>query len=81
MTLDDALTLFLNGVEEYQRLVKSGREPFSESESFKFGLENVLSASDREWADKYLSLSNSISSVNWQLKEGYLSPTPLVTET
>lgn len=51
------------------------------SRSMKDLLEAHRAEIDKEWAERYLSMQESMKSVSWQLKEGYLSPTPLFTET
>lgn len=64
---------------------RSGVSPLIQVELRRKAWESVIDAfnkeSDSVWAERYLAMQDSLKTVNWQLKEGYLSPTPLVTET
>ena len=76
MTTDQALEIFWNAYESYPKITG-----IKQSEIYKHSLEAVLSAYDKEWAERYLAMTDSMKSIQWQVKEGYLSPNPIKTET
>lgn len=70
MNTDQALEIFWNAYEDYPKQSIAGRERIKQSEIYKHSLEAVLKAYDKEWAERYLAMQ----SVQWEIKEGYLSP-------
>lgn len=81
MTPKQAAEIFWKAYEDCSDQSRLTRKTLSQTDLYEAGFEAVLSAMDKEWAERYLSMQDSLRAVSWQLKEGYLSPTPLVTET
>lgn len=81
MDAKQASEIFWKAYEDCSDGARFDYKNLKQSDLYEAGFEAVLSAVDKEWAERYLAMQESLKTVSWQLKEGYLSPTPLVTET
>lgn len=81
MDAKQASEIFWKAYEDRSDKARFDTKSLKQSDLYEAGFEALLSAIDKEWAERYLSMSDSIKSVQWQTNHGYLSPRPLTTET
>ena len=81
MDVKQASEIFWKAYEDYLDRSRLDYKALKQSDLYDAGFEAVLAEVDKEWAERYLAMQDSLKTVSWQLKEGYLSPAPLVTET
>lgn len=74
MTPEKAMEVFWKAYEEASDQSRFNNKPLVQSTLYQAGFEKLLSEIDKEWAERYLSMQDSLKTINWQIKEGYLSP-------
>ena len=72
MEVDQALDIFWKAYEDCPETRIAGIKSVKQSDLYRHAMESVLTAVDKELAEKYLSMSEESQVIKWEIKHGNL---------